>query len=269
MEIIPYSASSRETAWASVSRNAHGVKIEPSDEWGGIHNPVERRRRQNRVNQRAYRLRKRHRVRPADETPEMRQSSTITVSQSQLKAELLDRFICAAYRNYIRGSPAADQLLTLTRVNVYRAYLNNIILLGLSPNGLCEADILSPFNQMQPWPIKDSLPPALQPTATQCSGQHHPWLDFFPHPRARDNLIRAQNNYDEDEFCLDILGFWNSDVPENMLLVWGEPSDPRNWEVTELFIKKWGWVISGCPDVLQSTNQWRARRGETPIFRYL
>ncbi|PKX91425.1 DUF3425 domain-containing protein [Aspergillus novofumigatus IBT 16806] len=268
MKVILYSTNSRDKRRASLFPKPPGLKTEPSDEWDGIRNPAERRRRQNRVNQRAYRLRNRHRARPVEKTPEIPQSSTVTVSQPHLQ-ELLERFIYAAYGNYIRGSPATDQLLTLTRVNVYRAYLHNITLLGLSPDGLCEADILSPFNQTQPWSTKDSLPPALQPTVIQQSGQHHPWLDFFPHPRARDNLIQAQNNYDEDEFCLDILGFWSHSAPENMLLVWGEPTDPGNWEVTELFIKKWGWVISGCPDILHNTNKWRARRGETPIFRYL
>jgi hypothetical protein len=58
---------------------------------------------------------------------------------------------------------------------------------------------------------------------------HHPWLDFFPHPKARENLICAQGRYDEDEFCLDILGFWNPDASDNMLLVWGEPTDTGNW----------------------------------------
>jgi hypothetical protein len=65
------------------------------------------------------------------------------------------------------------------------------------------------------------------------------------------------------------MGFWNPDAVDNMLLVWGEPYDPSNWEVTEGFIKKWGWVIQGCPDILQSTNKWRAKGGESAIFRYL
>ncbi|KAL2782602.1 hypothetical protein BJX66DRAFT_320305 [Aspergillus keveii] len=213
-------------------------------------------------------LRRRRPVSPAEDKKS--ESSTTPLSASELQETLLERFTNAAHWNYTHGCPAADQLSTLTRVNVYRAYLHNIALIGLSPNGLCEAEILSPFNGMRPWTsTKTSLPPALQPTETQVFQAHHPWLDFFPHPKARDNLIREQDNYDEDELCLDILGFWNNNVPENMLLVWGEPSIPGNWEVTELFIEKWGWVIHGCPELLQSTNEWRARRGEKPILRYI
>lgn len=168
------------------------------------------------------------------------------------------------------GRPSPDHLLVLTRANTYRAFIHNIGLLGLEANGLCEADVLSPFNHIGPArPGPTSLPVSLRPTVVQCATPHHPWLDFFPHPKARDNLIRRLNDYDEDEFSLDILGFWVPDAVDNMLMVWGEPSDPRNWEVTEGFIKKWGWVLHGCPDILHNTNRWRLRRGESLIMRYL
>ncbi|KAE8366247.1 hypothetical protein BDV27DRAFT_143765 [Aspergillus caelatus] len=141
------------------------------------------------------------------------------------------------------GDLASDHLLSLTRAKVYRALLANIALLGLPVMGLCEANILSPFNLA---------------ASTQRSFHHHPWLYIFPYPQVRDNLIRAQGHYGKDQLRLDILGFWDPGAPENTL-----------WDVTESFIKKRGWVICGRPEILHSTNQWRARRGENLIFRYL
>ncbi|KAL4926831.1 DUF3425 domain-containing protein [Aspergillus undulatus] len=188
----------------------------------------------------------------------------------QLERQFLEGFAKAAYQSYSLGCPRIDHLFVLTKANVYRAFLDNITLLGLVADGICYANILSPFNLHGPAPVTMmTIPPALRPTSCQRSVPHHPWLDFFPHPKVRDNLLRAQGRYSKHEFCVDILAFWNPDAEDNMLLVWGEPYDPTNWEVTEGFIKKWGWVIQGCRDILQSTNKWRAKRGEPPIFRYL
>ncbi|KAE8164272.1 hypothetical protein BDV40DRAFT_115866 [Aspergillus tamarii] len=239
------------------------------DDWRGIVNPTERRRRQNRVHQRAYRNRKREQVQRTEGTPQCPKANRDDL-QLRTERQMLEDFLSRAHRSYLLGRPSADHLLTLTKANVYRAFLQNINLLGLVADGLCEVDVLSPFCQFGPtWPVARTLPPSLRPTFNQCLLPHHPWLDFFPHPRARDTLIRRLGDYDEDDFCLDILGFWNPDAPDNMLLVWGEPSAAENWEVTEGFIKKWGWVIQGCPDILHNTNKWRARRGENPILRYL
>ncbi|KAL2820136.1 hypothetical protein BDW59DRAFT_174595 [Aspergillus cavernicola] len=230
------------------------------DDWRGITDRCERRRRQNRVNQRTY---------MGDVVAVVSQWPTRDIDD-RTKHQILRLLSSAAYQRYLSADPAVDQLLSLTRANVYRAFLTNIALLGLPVDGLCERKILSPFNLVGPiQSFMETLPKALHPTATQRSLQHHPWVDFFPHAQIRDNLIRAQNRYDKHQFCLDILGFWDPGSPENMLLVWGEPYDPANWEVTESFIKKWGWVIQGCPDILYSSNRWRARRGENMIFRYL
>ena len=109
-------------------------------------------------------------------------------------------------------------------------------------------------------------PATLQPTQLQLSMKHHPWVDCFPWPQLRDNLLRAFKHADlcdEDELCHDICDL--NDQREVMLMVWGSPQDPQNWEVSDSFLKKWAWLLKGCGQVLVSTNYWRSRRGDLLI----
>jgi hypothetical protein len=105
-------------------------------------------------------------------------------------------------------------------------------------------DILSPFNSAligtagtrPSW----NVPPALAPTVVQIHVPHHPWLDCFPFPQARDNIIRVARLFNECDLCTDIMDPANGDVG---MMVWGDPWMPQNWEVSELFVRKWLWVI--------------------------
>ncbi|KAL2870924.1 DUF3425 domain-containing protein [Aspergillus lucknowensis] len=284
--------------------------VDPEDDWAGLGDAKERRRRQNRLNQRAFRQRKRAMQKKKsiqEHIEELIASSEVTLlprstesqsrsqSQSQsspssstsegtspaqwerrisfLGAEidrLLQQFSQRAMESYVNGSPSADHLLTLCKVNVFRAFMSNMFALGLSPSPeWMDDDALSPFSTAQPgYRDQDALPVSLRPTAVQQSTLHHPWLDFFPFPRIRDNLILA-GDFDDHPLCLDIMGFWDVSDETCGLLVWGDPTDPRNWEVSEAFLRRWPWVVAGCPELLDSTNRWRRSRGDKMIFRYL
>ncbi|GES63991.1 hypothetical protein ATEIFO6365_0008006100 [Aspergillus terreus] len=271
------------------------------DDWKGLTDPKERRRRQNRINQRAYRNRKRAQllgiiqattnhpntdhdtttspsdpnetalaVRHTPPTPDIRVCGSRCLKQEEL-LRLLEYFSSTAYQSYILGFPTADHLLTLAKVNVFRAFVANMALMGMTPGPeWMHDDAVSPWATAQPRPVDPSaLPVALRPTRLQQRLPHHPWLDFFPHPRMRDNLVEAADRFDDEQLCVDIMGFWNM-APEGCgLLVWGEPSDPANWEVTEEFLRKYPWTLRGCHSLLQATNRWRRERGENLIFRYL
>lgn len=76
---------------------------------------------------------------------------------------------------------------------------------------------------------------------------------FFPHPRMRDCLVLAGD--------FDIMAFWNSNADAG-LIIWGQPWDLQNWELSEGFLRKRGWTVQECPELMQSTNFWRTRRGE-------
>ena len=176
-------------------------------------------------------------------------------------------FDIAAYERYYAADPCLDHLLTLTKFNVLRAVLGNLTALGLSIQEIDDGDAaLSPFNTTK-IPIsrhrdhhceKSILPASLQPTTTQRSVPHHPWLDCFPYSRMRDNLMNALAGVDDCELCTDIMDPANGDVG---LMVWGDPWLPQSWEVSEWFVQKWSWVIEGCSDILVHSNYWRDRRG--------
>lgn len=101
----------------------------------------------------------------------------------------------------------------------------------------------------------------LQPSALQVTTLHHPWIDLLPVPEMRDNLFRrGMDSFDEDDLCHAMKGSLPDHNPG--VLVWRDPWDPNGWEVTESFIKDWGWVVVRCWDLLRSTNKWRAKRRE-------
>jgi hypothetical protein len=114
---------------------------------------------------------------------------TITEKQHsppQTEWQLLERFATAAYQSYSLGCPRIDHLLVLTKANVYRAFLDNITLLGLVADGICSANILSPFNLHGP--VRDTqttviIPPSLRPTSYQRSVPHHHGLIFSRIPK--------------------------------------------------------------------------------------
>ena len=172
-----------------------------------------------------------------------------------------------ALYHYNLGSPRSDMLLHLISLNFTRALMENTKILGLGPEQLHD-DAISPFNTAGPWPNASlqSLPITLQPTAIQCSIPHHPWLDLLPIPQLRDNLILAGDFEEETQLCLDMKGDGSPKTASSGIVVWSDPWDPEGWEVTEPFARYWGWVIKDCSDLAKSTNQWRAKRNERPLF---
>jgi hypothetical protein len=124
--------------------------------------------------------------------------------------------------------------------------------------------------------------------------EHQTWIDSIPFPNMRDNLIKREAEYDPSEFAWDIIGDLlnitmyltprtvnQAEAPHGEgtslsgddelttarkgLIVWGDPHDPRNWEVTPGFIQKWRWTMEGCEHLIRSSNHWRQIRGEEPL----
>ena len=181
-----------------------------------------------------------------------------------------------AYSEYMGHTPRPERLISVQQLNVFHALSRNAEALGLGTIWLV-CDAISPFgmNGTCVAGSKDSalLPKSLCPTPCQSSAFHHPWIDVLPWPELRDKILflAANELIDEDELWYDMVEFDASRTCHDAsIIVWGEPWDPRGWEVSTGFLRKWGWILKGCPDILEATNYWRQKRGETKlIFKLL
>ncbi|KAI8723029.1 hypothetical protein NCS52_00157700 [Fusarium sp. LHS14.1] len=266
------------------------------DDWSGISDTKERRKVQNRRNQRILRSRRRRelghggsagaegqRRAPAPgisnsqaywgyEDPSIR---AVTVAIEKLDIPnagpehdrtILQRFEAFAQQLYITHSPQLTILPILSQFNFIRALLANMDTLGISSTEMGYNN-LSPFNlrNYNRHITSTRLPDGLRLTDLQCTTLHHPWIDLLPFPEMRDNLFRrGLERFNEEELCQAVRGRIPDSDPG--MLIWGESWDPNSWEVKESFARSWGWTITGCWSLLRSTNEWRARRGEKPLF---
>lgn len=181
-------------------------------------------------------------------------------------------------------------LLSVMQFNVIRAMVTNARWMGLSVEDMGE-DIISPFyDSAESRSSLPALPPAvgygggaaagqqrdnelqhvplsLRPTALQRQVAHHPWIDLCPQPSLRDALLRRLHHLDEDEFChhLFLQSHMSDDDGMIGMVVWGEPWDPASYEISATMVRKWPWLADECPDIVRTTNYWRAMRRERPL----
>lgn len=163
----------------------------------------------------------------------------------------------------------SDHLITLLQYNVLRALAANRTLISgtlVTPLDCCEEKI-----HVIPYPTNpELLPPALLPTALQQSVPHGDWIDVFPCPKGRDRLILAAGTFDEDDLWADCIGglfegFPDHEVERRGIIAWSPPWDVTGWEMSEGFLRKWGWLLEDSPGMLEATNRWRMERGEEPM----
>ncbi|KAF4813201.1 hypothetical protein CGCSCA5_v008584 [Colletotrichum siamense] len=168
---------------------------EPADVWTGISDQNRRKKLQNKLNQRAYRQR-----------------------------------VKEVYEGYSLHAPRPSALHVLIRLRVLAALAHNAIAIGFPPQGLCREDFISPYNLSGPLELEnfDLTTPgreSLRPTNLQRRILHHPWIDLFPFPIFRDNLLLAMASglVDDDQLCADILEVKDEDLAgKPSLIVWDE-----------------------------------------------
>ncbi|KAJ5345161.1 hypothetical protein N7452_003165 [Penicillium brevicompactum] len=252
----------------------------PKDDWTGTIDRVQRRKLQNRLNQRSYRLRKKQQQTdkdqawlrknaipiPSNATPPIQIERdavgfTCSIAPPEIHS-MMRQFESLALQSYVHNSPTTDHLLSLSKLNIQRAIIENIHSVGMTMEWTQRDESISIFNMPTPQLPELLIPPSLRPTQCQRLIPHHPWLDFFPFPNMRDNLIAVQDLIDDDDLCHDLMAFWDTRNTDATMLVWGPSWEPDNWEVTPAFLKKWGFLLRGCEDLIRSTNRWRAQRGE-------
>jgi hypothetical protein len=271
----------------------------PGEDWAGITNQKERKRLQNRLNKRVSRQRK-GKTSYDDNSSDAMSSAAVSPNTSSLDAfssgaalspssivsafshlseedaahrrAMLERFAEQALMSYMTGDPCADHHLKLIQFNTIKGFTRNAAALGYQFDWLV-CDAISPFgcdgqSSNVVSPTAAAAPGTLTPTRLQLTTQHHPWLDLFPIPRMRDNLLIAASVLspdDEQRFFDDVMESGGGKDEWAGLLVWGEAWDPQNWEVSIPFLQSWAWLVRGCPEIITSTNHWRRRRGERPI----
>ncbi|KAH8897719.1 hypothetical protein GQ53DRAFT_837529 [Thozetella sp. PMI_491] len=271
------------------------------DDWTGVAGSPQRRKIQNRLNQRAYRKRKHLKRLGSEEHPKLdaglaNAPLSCTLGQQtpgprrvQLKlrhanVEDLPIFLAikdpGLYRNVMEFMQRAfadwsinllrlHDLPTLTRFNALDALMRNAVVMRIPLEVLETDDFDSLFNDPKTSEVPKTMPAGLSPTALQKAVTHHSWLDLFPIPGLRDNILRGiqAGELDEEqlsqELCCDLLNFDAASTAP--LVIWGESWDAGSWEFSMEFFEKWGKLLRGCPEVLQATNYWRQKRGETTI----
>jgi hypothetical protein len=110
-------------------------------------------------------------------------------------------------------------------------------------------------------------PPDLRATDLQKMIPHESWIDIVPHPIMRDNILRNIESIDSDELCSDCMGGIEGDSTLHRgMVLWGQSWSKYGWELGEDFIKKWEFLLKGCPELIESTNRWRDMRGEERLI---
>lgn len=86
--------------------------------------------------------------------------------------------------------------------------------------------------------LPSSVPQPLQPTILQLTTLHIPWIDRFPFPRFRDNMITLHALVDQGDFLRDLFC-----TRSFMLKTGGSSWDPGSWMIGREFNETWGYLF--------------------------
>ncbi|KAJ5363417.1 uncharacterized protein N7496_009130 [Penicillium cataractarum] len=284
----PTNSTAPRIKLASMAQLAEAISTE--DDWTGTKDAAARRRAQTRLNTRAYLGKRKALANKAEasgaatgtqansealvECWAVEQQSISLVPASRIKKlynarnPLLPGKSRKGQFNIIFPL-CPDHLITLLQFNALRALaVNRDLISGIlvTPLG-CDEELI----HIIPYPTKpEILPSTLLPTTLQQTVPHGDWVDLFPCPEGRDRLIRAAGTFDEDELWSDCIGglyqgFPDDEIERRGIIAWSPPWDIMGWEMSEGFLRKWGWLFKGLPGALEATNRWRMERGEEPF----
>jgi hypothetical protein len=114
-------------------------------------------------------------------------------------------------------------------LSIYTALYRHGAILGISSE--CSGELRST-------PGLPHIPEILHPTPMQLTTVHRQWIDRFPFPRMRDNMIRLSCVIDYREFVADLF------TMTSFKLMPGSVSwDPAAWKMGQEFGEKWGYVF--------------------------
>ncbi|MCJ1376984.1 hypothetical protein MMC17_000074 [Xylographa soralifera] len=271
------------------------------DDWTGRTDAAARRKRQNRLNVRAYRRRKALEPQAHPASVSISRTSVAKIEPGipcWVEDQQMVFILPASVANTVNSTGtilipchpdvpnlamsetppttriifplSSDHLITLLQFNVLRGCLTNRGLLSSLksvPSEECPSAVLSVLPEPASFQV---IPPSLHPTVLQRTFPHEAWIDIVPHPVWRDNIILARGKFDEDELWSDTIGglfdgFPTEELEQRGIIAWSPPWHISGWEVSEGFWRKWAWSFKGCGEVLEATNRWRRERGEEPL----
>ncbi|KAF2475687.1 uncharacterized protein BDR25DRAFT_211235 [Lindgomyces ingoldianus] len=209
-----------------------------NDHWHAVEDPKKRKQIQDRLAQRARRksfLPFHVPVSGAD--PNLVSHDTIELSttacdqtesacsSSLLPFDLGDISFCNLDPTQV-ASPTAQPPYPLT---VYGALYINGRMLGLS----CSTTVPAKSS-----PVSSGIPVPLQPTPLQLLTIHARWIDRFPFPKMRNNMISMGGIIDDEEFLSDLFT-----IPSFSIKPGCATWDPHGWKIEKPFLEKWGYLF--------------------------
>ncbi|KAF2754366.1 hypothetical protein EJ05DRAFT_139342 [Pseudovirgaria hyperparasitica] len=125
----------------------------------------------------------------------------------------------------------SDQVAATALPAHYALFLNGDIL-GLT------CGMSAPSRSLTPIEI---VPASLYPSMLQLVTVHKLWIDRFPFPRFRENMLNLSPVIDDEQFLRDLFGL---DSGKSFCVREGGMSwEPRDWFMGKQMSEKWGWLF--------------------------
>lgn len=166
------------------------------------------------------------------------------------------------------GENPWDELSLVINCNFMRAATENAQRLRLNLSSLRSGARTTTFRHAS---LVD-LPQTLEPVELQYLLPHDPIIDTIPHARLRYNVLHCIITGKLDAACFStclrrsgtIVNI-QGETLRSGFVVWDLPQHLSSWELSEAFIKTWGFLLGGCEDFVAVTNVWRNRKGEKSL----